>query len=252
MKHISQPVQVLLQGLACLVFCASGLAQVMQQPGTFPHHRQFVDAQAPPETTTAPPSPSSSANKPPAAVAPPAPATNAAVPPSLLDKPAQPAKVNLNAGHLVVQADNSSLSQILHQVSTETGMTVDGFGRDERIFGTYGPGNPHDVLSALLDGSGYNVVMFGETPAGAPRQLTLSPRSGGASTGGIVNRAASQSDDDDADEDVQPVQSVEPAVQPGGPPPGQGPGGIRTPQQMLQELQRIRQQEQQQQPQQQP
>ncbi len=251
--------RLLLPEVALFLFCATGFAQVMQAPGTFPHHRHLVD-QDQPETLA--PAAAAPISKPPASsaaapAAPPAPVSNAALPPSLLDKPAEPAKVNLDDGHLVVHAENSSLSEILHEVSSETGMTIDGFNRDERVFGTYGPGSPRDVLSALLDGTGYNVVMFGETNSGAPRQLTLSPRgSSGSGSGSSALAGFSQprqqiNQDDDADEDGQQVQTtVEPTSQPSdagpAPPPGPSPTGVRTPQQMLQELQQIRQQQQQQ------
>ena len=51
-------------------------------------------------------------------------------------------------------------------------------GADERIFGTYGPGPARDVLSQLLDGSGYNVLMVGDRGAGTPRRIVLTIRSG--------------------------------------------------------------------------
>ena len=63
----------------------------------------------------------------------------------------------------LVNADNSALSGILHDISAKTGMTVDGLSRDQRIFGSYGP-SAREVLSALLDGLGYNVMMAGASP----------------------------------------------------------------------------------------
>ncbi len=107
--------------------------------------------------------------------------------PSLLDHPPQPATVSLVSGQLTIQADNSSLSAILHQVSAAGGMKVEGLrtggSPGERVFGSYGPGAPRDVLSELLNGSGYNVIMLGETPSGAPRELTLTAQAvGGATT----------------------------------------------------------------------
>ncbi len=40
---------------------------------------------------------------------------------------------------LTVKAENSSLTQILHQVSSPTGMRLDGLSGDERVFGSFGP-----------------------------------------------------------------------------------------------------------------
>ncbi|MGC1294209.1 MAG: hypothetical protein WA869_04145 [Alloacidobacterium sp.] len=180
------------------------------------------------------------------------------VAPSLLDQPAKPAQVQLDAGKLSVQADNSTLSGIIHDISSKTGMTVDGLSRDQRIFGSYGPAAPREVLSALLEGLGYNVMMVGALGNGAPRLVTLTPRtSGGAATGNPPTPAPRQNNDDEDDsateqQDNQLPPRPEPnppeAEQPPGNPgqPGQ-PGQVKTPQQMLQELQQMRQQQQQQQ-----
>ncbi|HYK37392.1 hypothetical protein [Alloacidobacterium sp.] len=178
---------------------------------------------------------------------------------SLLDKPAQPAQVQLNAGKLSVKADNSTLSAILHDISAKTGMKIDGLSRDQRIFGNYGPAAPREVLSALLDGVDYNVMMVGELANGAPRELTLTPRTGGAVTGGspAMQMAQQNSSSDDEDDSVVEQQDnpVPPRPETMAPEtetphsPAQS-GQVKTPQQMLQELQQMRQQQLQQQQQQ--
>lgn len=178
-------------------------------------------------------------------------AAQAAVPASALDQPAQPAKIELTSGKLTIQADNSSLTAILNQLSTSAGMAIDGLNKDERIFGTYGPGEPREILSALLEGSGYNVVMFGHTNSGTPSQLTLSLRqttaAGADNAQRNVQRPPEEEDEEPAPtqyEDAAPPNSQQPA--PGTQTNPQG-NGVKTPQQMLQELQTIRQQQQQQQ-----
>ena len=163
---------ILRMGWAYLAVCTASWGQVAQQLETTPRtHGQFPQ--------TAQTYGTSHANQPVAAP------TSA---PSLLDKPPKPATVNLAGGHLTIQADNSSLMDILGQVTAASGMAVEGLGVDQRIFGSYGPGEPHEVLSALLHGSGYNMVMLGQTAAGAPRQLTLSPRGAGVSIMGRADR----------------------------------------------------------------
>lgn len=97
-------------------------------------------------------------------------------PASLLDKPPQPASIHLADGKLTVTADNSSLAAILDKLSKSGGMTITGLGRDQRIFGVYGPAGASDVLSDLLEGAGYNVMMVGATKSGMPRRLELSHR----------------------------------------------------------------------------
>ena len=201
-----------------------------------------------PSSVPTPAQPSPNQPSPPAA----APQAPPATAPSVLDHPAQPAKVSLTSGKLTVEADNSSLSEILHQVSHAGGMKIEGLqasGSDQRIFGSYGPGAPRDVLSELLDGSGYNVMMLGQTPAGVPRELALTKRTTGGPS--PQPQASNDAQDDDNDDFVQPTQYQDErpniAPQPG---PPEMRNGVRSPQQILQELQRMRE-EQQQQPQQQ-
>jgi hypothetical protein len=139
------------------------------------------------------------------------------------DKPT-PATVTWDSQGLHVQAGNSSLEQILNDVSTATGSTIEGFDDDRRIYGSYGPGLARDVLSQLLQGTGYNVVMVGDLGQGAPRQIVLTARDGTKTVQKGDKKAAGDSDDDD-DADEQPAQPSQP------PPP-------RSPQQLSQEMQR--------------
>jgi hypothetical protein len=251
-------------GFAGLAICVSSFGQVLQPPGTFPPSRRFSRQQGPPPSSNIPPTASAAdATQPPAEnmngadpTAPTQVSPSAPRPalPSLLDKPAKPAQIHLDDGRLAIEADNSSLSEILHQVSQSSGMTVEGLGQDQRIFGSYGPGDPHEVLSALLTGSGYNVVMLGQTAKGSPRQLTLTQRGAGVPTG-PSNRPTQASQDDDVEDEPQPQQSPDPGPSlqsPQNNPNSGQPNGVRTPQQMLQELQQMRQQQQQLQQQQPP
>ena len=170
------------------------------------------------------------------------------------DSPAKPT-VTWDSQGLKIDASNASLHQILNDVSTATGAKVEGFAADERVFGEYGPGQARDILSQLLHGSGYNVLMIGDQGAGTPRQIVLSPRradSGPAPT----NRPSPEAQDEDVPEPPEPEEQPPPQPQliNGRPPmPPQGPPGPpRTPQQVLQELQQRQQQIQDQQQQQQP
>jgi hypothetical protein len=227
-----------LAALACLAFCACSFGQA----GRLPYQQSAQGNQAQPQK----PSPVPTQSSPTTSALPPSPPATA---PSLLDHPAQPAKVTLAAGRLSVQADNSSLSQILHQVSEAGGMKVEGLqaggNGDQRIFGSYGPAAPRDVLSELLNGSGYNVMMLGETPAGVPRELALTLRSGEGVPNPPPNSGNAMRSDEN-DEPIQPTQYPDEQE----PPPQQTPNvpnRVRSPQEMLQELQRVHQQQQQQQ-----
>ena len=160
----------------------------------------------------------------PAAQAAPAPAPAAPAAPQIPDWPAnrKPADATVvwDSQGLTIQAANSSLDQILREVSLKTGIKVDGMGTDQRIFGTYGPGPAREVLSALLDGSGYNILMIGDQGQGTPRSIVLSGKSHGqAQSQGNANPSANN--DDNAEND-QPPEQLQPEPNPPAqmPPPG--------------------------------
>jgi hypothetical protein len=156
------------------------------------------------------------------------------------DKPAE-AAVTWDSQGLRIEAANSSLRQILKDVSTATGAKVEGLGADERVFGAYGPGRARDVLSQLLQGCGYNVMMVGDLGQGTPRQIVLSSRHSGDTPNSANPSAASNSDDEDTDTDDQPQPPAQPLV-PVPSRPGVGPGSPpRTPQQIMQEMQQQQQ-----------
>lgn len=173
---------------------------------------------------------------------------------SLLQHPAKPAEVIVNPGTLAIKADNSSLSQILQQISAATGMKVEGLGQDERIFGNYGPGDPREVLLSLLEGFRYNVLMIGNDK-GVPRELSLSQRSA-ASTLASAAPARNNREQEDDEIEQEPPQTPPEQAQPVNQPPPANPDGTqqppRNPAEVQQELLRLRQQQQQQQPPQQP
>lgn len=180
------------------------------------------------------------AAKPPQAAPPAAPAVPLAPPDPhwpANDRP-KPAAITWDAQGLRIEASNASLQQILRQVSTLTGAKVEGLGGDERVYGAFGPGLARDVVSQLLQGSNYNVLMIGDQGQGAPRQIVLSARNATSMPAAPANANPDNSDDDsdvDTDDQAQPPT-----------PPGRqnlGPGGApHTPQQMLLEMQQ-RQQE---------
>jgi hypothetical protein len=141
---------------------------------------------------------------------------------------------------LRIDAQNSSLQQILNDFSTATGTKVEGMATDERVFGVFGPGQARDVLSQLLQGSGYNILMIGDQGQGTPRQIVLSARHAGDAQPAPAGNPSSSDDDADTEEPQQPPQAAPAPFRPGFPP--------RTPQQInAQEQQRQQQQQQQQQ-----
>lgn len=149
-----------------------------------------------------------------------------------VNDPPSKASVVWNAQGLSIEAQNSSLHQILNEISEQTGAKIEGMGQDQRVFGVYGPGQPREVLSDLLEGSGYNVLMVGVAGRGVPQHIELSERpKGGAQPNAPVSPGEMY------EPPVAPYQPPEPIV-----PQNNRPAPPRTPQQILQEMQQRQQQ----------
>jgi hypothetical protein len=233
--------------LLCLAAClAPALVAAQDTPQQPPHksaHRRPAPgkpAAAQPETPVVPPAP----------VLPPQPKWPVNDPPAAPD-------VSYNSQGLHIVAQNSSLTTILNQVSTQTGAKVDGLNNDERVFGDYGPGQPRDVLAQLLNGANYNVLIVGDEAIGLPLHIVLSPRQGGGGATGAPQpnprpQPQDQEEDNQPPEPEEPPQIYQPpAIQR---PPSEPMNRPMTPQErmeMMQQRQReMQQQQQQQQPQQ--
>jgi len=142
---------------------------------------------------------------------------------------AQQATVAWTAQGLSIDARNSSLRQILDSIQSQTGVKVQGFDKDERVFGVYGPGQPREVLSQLLEGTDYNLLMVGTGENGVPQQIQLS-----AKPSGEPEPNAPVTPGDTYEPPVAPYEPPQPLPKPPPAAPNQPP---RTPQQILQEMQ---------------
>ena len=200
-------------------------------------------------------------------------ASVAAVPVAVVHR----AQVSYVGGLLGVRADNSSLNGILRDVARATGMKITGGVPEERVYGSYGPGEPGTVLATLLGGTGNNMVLINDARR-APRELVLTRRTGGVTPPNPL--AASQAEEVDLPPQLTPRLTNAPT--PGGPAsqamrerppqppkgfvpidgaaplsappmpasPGrqmtteQSPNGVRTPQQIYDELLKLQQQPQ--------
>jgi hypothetical protein len=206
------------------------------QPSTTSHHR----ARSSKKPAAAEPAAKAAAQP----AAPPAPK-----PPNWpANDPPASASVVWDSHGLTVTASNSSLAQILKEVSVDTGVKIEGFSSDERIFGTYGPGPAQDVLSQFLDGSNYDVLIVGEQGQGTPRRVVLTLRSSTAPANNSVNPPAPAEDDTGSEEQSeQPPNEQAPLPPPQAAPNPSAPDvPVRTQQQIIQEMQeRERQLEQQ-------
>lgn len=211
----------------------------------------------------------------PVAEVPPTPA-----PPLTLEQtPPTAPTISYKNGQLTIDAHNSTLSQVLRGVQLQTGASMDipGSANNERVVAQIGPGQPHDVLNTLLNGSKFDYVILGVTGSpGAVQKVILSPRqSTGASSANSAQNNAPPPQESMGDEEQQPDEGV-PVADTNGmenqtpeqvpPPPGnfrrslpvgqqppdQSPFGqgesqnvVKTPEQLMQELQQMQQQQQQ-------
>lgn len=102
------------------------------------------------------------------------------LPPTPSQQPARPAVVTFASGSLTVKADNAGLNRTLREISRVAGIKLSGTVKEERVYGTYGPGTPATVLSELIDGTGAN-MLFVEGDAHTTPELILTQRDGGPS-----------------------------------------------------------------------
>jgi hypothetical protein len=258
----ARPLPALLAASAA--FCAGQFllsatltAQTPTTPATAPanppahHHRKPAAAKPAAQSAPAPASVAQSAPVPaPCPVGSPAPVLSPA-PPCIPNWPAnhKPAEAPVvwDSHGLFIQAFNSSLDQILNDISLKTGAKVEGMGADERIFGTYGPGPARDVLAELLEGTGYNILLVGDLGQGTPRRIVLSGRPAGTA------KPSGQSTPADGEADQEQMSA--PEAPPTGPSsqPEPPPVPARFPQPMMpqrpEQMQPVPQQQQQNNPQ---
>ena len=98
-----------------------------------------------------------------------------------------PPRVTYQNGQLTIVAQNSTLSSILSAVRARTGAQIEmpPDTANDRVAADLGPGNPRDVLAALLQGSRFDYIVMGSpTDPDALAQVILTPHagSGGATT----------------------------------------------------------------------
>jgi hypothetical protein len=187
-------------------------------------------------------------------------------PPTLEQMPAVPPKVSFSKGLLTIVAENSTLSDILRAVRTQTGAAVEvPPNATERVVTHLGPGAPRDVLASLLNGSHFNYVMLGSpTNPNMVDRVILTSKSGSVPDPGSApmpmpsgqdNTAAVPMEESEsqqgADISEQPVDDAGENASNGEnqAQPANGQPQVKTPEQLLRELQMQQQQQQQQPPQ---
>jgi hypothetical protein len=200
--------------------------------------------------------------------------------------PPTPARVSMRDGLLTIEANNSTLADVLAGVRRETKAAIDlpAGASGERVVANLGPGTPQNVLAALFNGSRFDYIILGsQDQPEAVQRVILRAKSGPepapnavATNGNVansVNRApqpaeVEQNDDNDQGAPAEeapdesnnqqqqqqpPQQEIDGEQQQGQQQnPQQQQPGVKTPEQLLEELRQMQQQQQQNQNQQQP
>jgi len=105
--------------------------------------------------------------------------------------PARPPRVSTAGGMLTIEADNSTIADILNKVHEVTGATIEipPSAGTERVVVHIGPAPARDVLSTLLYGMPFNYVIEGsDTNPLDVQSVVLTPRTAGTAT--ASNRAS--------------------------------------------------------------
>jgi hypothetical protein len=191
---------------------------------------------------------------------PPEPPPPPPLPPTLEQSPAVQPKVTFNNGLLTIIAENSTLSDILRAVRTQTGAAIEmPPNATERVVTHLGPGVPRDVLASLLNGSHFNYVMLGSpTNPDKVDRVILTSKSGSAPSVGSAPQNPAPAQVEEQPETQPPVDISEQPVENSAEDSASGnedadkqqPNGqpqVKTPEQMLRELQAQQQLQQQQQ-----
>ena len=165
--------------------------------------------------------------------------------------PATPPQVAFSNGQLTINAQNSTLGDILRAVRNQTGAAVDVPGNaTERVAGNFGPGPARDVLSSLLNGSHFNYVLLGSAtnPNALDRVMLIVKSSTDQAPAGTETASATPpapaenpemttEDSDQANDMFAEDPANQPAEEQNANPFGQPAANVRTPEQMLQDMQ---------------
>lgn len=145
-------------------------------------------------------------------------------------KPVPTFQVDFSNGKLKVVAERATLGDVLRAIGRKTGANVSLPPRAEQdpVIANLGPGPARDVISALLDGVPYNVILMGSgADLSQVTRIVLTPRA--AATGSIpanyapapVEEAAPEPEPEPAPPPPPPVGQEVPPPQDTVPPPPQ-------------------------------
>ena len=143
-----------------------------------------------------------------------------ASPPTLEQSPPTAPQVSYNNAQLTIIAQNATLSQVLRSVQSLTGASVEmpSGASNERVVGQFGPGEPRDVLNALLNGSKFNYIILGVNGnPGAVQKVILTTARPASAVNTAQNNPVQQPEEPQEEESYNEPE----------PPPGPQPPQIR-------------------------
>jgi hypothetical protein len=110
------------------------------------------------------------------------------------DLPAQPPRATYSNGVLTVDAQNSTLSDILKAIRTLTGAEFDPMPEVAERTAVHLSGSPNDVISGLLRGSAYGYVLVSsqEDSSILQKVLLIAPEPGAGAKSAAVRAATSR------------------------------------------------------------
>lgn len=164
--------------------------------------------------------------------------------------------VTMEGGLLTIDAPNSTLSDVLSGVHTATGAAIEGATPSERVAVKLGPGNPEQVIAALLRGTLYDYVILGSLGKQdvVTRVLLTQQASQNAGAGGQPAQPPAtlpQAKPEQVTDESMPERTVpdDASTQPDTDPDQaqqqpQDPNQPKTPEQLFKELQQLEQQKQ--------
>ncbi len=235
--------------IACALAMISGVAQAQGSA-------QATSPQTPHAATKKKKTAPAKSPSPVAAVAPAQPVPARAVPPvpaTLMNSAPVNPNVTLANGLLTIDAPNSTLSDVLKGVHNATGAEVEGASPSERVAVRLGPGDPRQVIAALLKGTPYDYFILGsQEKPGVVTRIVLTQSQAGASTqSATAGRSqpptpqpqANDTSDSSSTDDMPAQPPAEAQPEPPQPAPQQpepnspnGQNGPKTPEQLFREL----------------
>lgn len=185
------------------------------------------------------------------------------MPATLMNSAPVKPSVIMERGLLTIDAPNSTLNDVLNGVHRATGATIEGVHPTERVAVKLGPGNPEQVIAALLRGTTYDYVILGSlgkqdvVTRVLLTQQTTQPSGVGAQEqfGQVIGRPQQPAPEPPPDDSLPEASSPEDALpqaspdnegertqQDPQPPEAQDPNTPKTPEQLFKELQQLQKQ----------